>query len=72
LCSLVCSSYCSNPGYLKEHVHLEELARQVHVDNERAQVQTIPDNRRSVIVIERKPLLALRYILPNGQVRSEI
>lgn len=40
------------------------------MDEERALSQHVPDNLLQVLVIVKRPLLALRYTLPDGQIRK--
>ena len=40
------------------------------MDEERALSQHVPDNLLRVLVIVKRPLLALRYTLPDGQIRK--
>ena len=40
------------------------------MDEERALSQHVPDNLLQVLVIVKRPLLALRYMLPDGQIRK--
>ena len=40
------------------------------MDEERALSQHVPDNLLQVLVIVKRPLLALRYTLPHGQIRK--
>ena len=54
----------------KEEVDIETLKRQVRLDEERCRSQNIRDEYLFVIVIVKKPLLALRYQLPDGQVST--
>ena len=49
---------------MKDQINLDNLREQARVEQE----QSIYDEDKLVIVIVKKPLLALRYPLPNGQV----
>ena len=54
----------------KEQVELSNLQDQVRMDEERALFQHVPDNLLNVLVIVKRPLLALRYTLASGQIRK--
>ena len=51
-------------------MEISDLQNQVKIDEERALSQHVPDNLLNVLVIVKRPLLALRYTLPNGQIRK--
>lgn len=55
---------------IKEQVEFPDLQDQVRMDEDRALSQKIPDPHLRVIVIVKRPLLALRYMLPDGQIRK--
>ena len=55
---------------IQEQVEIPTLQAQVRVDEERALSQPISDNLLHVLVIVKRPLLALRYTLPDGQIRK--
>ena len=55
---------------LKEQVEFPNLQDQVRMDEERALTQHISDYYLRVLVIVKRPLLALRYMLPDGQIRK--
>ncbi|KAL9132412.1 MAG: hypothetical protein Q9175_006412 [Cornicularia normoerica] len=57
-------------GELLEQVGFPDLQDQVRLDEERALSQLVPDNDLRVLVIVKRPLLALRYTLPDGQIRK--
>lgn len=45
------------------------LQDQVRMDEERALSQYVPDNLLLILIIVKRPLLALRYTRPDGQIR---
>lgn len=53
---------------MQEQIELDDLEHQVRLDEERAQSQVIGDDNLRVLVIVKKPLLALRYQLVDGNV----
>lgn len=53
---------------MQEQIDLEELRFQAHRDEERRRSQAVNDRDRFVLMIIQKPLVALRYQLPDGQV----
>ena len=55
---------------LKERVEFPDLQDQVRMDEECALTQHISDIFLRVLVIVKRPLLALRYTLPDGQIRK--
>lgn len=55
---------------LKEQVEFPNLQDQARMDEECALTQPISDNFLRVLVIVKRPLLALRYTLPDGQIRK--
>ncbi|CAF9936953.1 MAG: hypothetical protein ALECFALPRED_007017 [Alectoria fallacina] len=57
-------------GELLEQVEFPDLQDQVRLDEERALSQHISDSDLRVLVIVKRPLLALRYMLPDGQIRK--
>lgn len=57
-------------GELLEQVEFPDLQDQVRMDEERALSQHISDDHLRVLVIVKRPLLALRYSLPDGQIRK--
>ena len=50
----------------QEQINLYDLVRQMQKDEEKG---TLPDAARLVIILVKKPLIALRYQLPNAQVQ---
>ncbi|KAL8825961.1 MAG: hypothetical protein Q9191_004090 [Dirinaria sp. TL-2023a] len=52
---------------LLENIELENLVLQARLDEERSRSQYLQDIDRNVIVMVKKPLLAIRYQLPTGQ-----
>ena len=52
----------------QEHIELETLALQGRLDEERNRSQLLEDADRYVILLVKRPLLAMRYQLPNGKV----
>lgn len=56
--------------YLQEQIDLEDLVFQVRLDEERMRSQQLQDADLYVIIIIKKPLVAIRYRLSDGQVRS--
>lgn len=62
--------YSLTSTIIKEQVVFSDLQDQVRMDEERASSQNIPDALLRVIVIVKRPLLALRYTLPDGQIRK--
>lgn len=55
---------------LLEQVEFPDLQEQVRMDEERALSQHISDNHLRVLVIVKRPLLALRYTLSDGRIRK--
>lgn len=55
---------------LKEQIEFPALQDQVRMDEHCALTQHISDNFLRVLVIVKRPLLALRYTLPDGQIRK--
>ena len=53
--------------YLQEEIDLAALVYQVHLDEERLRSQQIQDSDRYVILLVKRPSVALRYQLPSGQ-----
>ena len=53
---------------LKETVDFDSLKHQARLDQQRAQSQSVPDELLYVVIVTKRPLLALRYRLPDGQV----
>ena len=54
---------------IQETIELDNLALQARLDEERSKSQHLQDVDRHVIIMVKKPLLAIRYQLPTGQVR---
>lgn len=50
-------------------MELPKLQDQVRLDEERALSQHVPDNLLLVLIVVKRPLLALRYTRPDGQMR---
>ena len=55
---------------IKEQIEFPDLQDQVRMDEESALSQSVPDHDLRVLIIVKRPLLALRYRLPDGQVRK--
>lgn len=55
---------------IKEQVEFPDLQDQVRMDEESALSQNVPDHDLRVLIIVKRPLLALRYRLPDGQIRK--
>ena len=55
---------------IKEQVEFPDLQDQVRMDEESALSQSVPDHDLRVLIIVKRPLLALRYRLPDGQIRK--
>jgi hypothetical protein len=60
--------YRSQLRKLQEQIELDTLLHQVRMDEERARSQAIHQDNLYILIIVKKPLLALRYQLPDGQV----
>lgn len=63
--------HCSDSSWTcKEEINLAELVYQARHDVDRAESQSQPisDSQRVMIIISKKPMIALRYQLPNGMV----
>ncbi|KAL8784483.1 MAG: hypothetical protein Q9195_009030 [Heterodermia aff. obscurata] len=56
-------------GDLLEQIELDNLALQARLDEERNRSQILQDADRHVLLVVKKPMLAMRYQLPNGQIR---
>jgi len=54
--------------FSQETIDFDSLRHQARMDRQRAQSQSVPDELLYVIMIVKRPLLALRYRLPDGQV----
>lgn len=54
---------------VQEQIELDDLRFQVRLDEARMQSQQVQDSNLYVIVIVKRPLIALRYQLPDGQVK---
>ncbi|KAK0515136.1 hypothetical protein JMJ35_002515 [Cladonia borealis] len=61
---------CVRGGELIEQIDLDVLQHQVCTDEARAGSQQLRDEDRIVIVLLKIPCLALRYQLPDGQIRK--
>ncbi|KAL8671155.1 MAG: hypothetical protein Q9168_004332 [Polycauliona sp. 1 TL-2023] len=56
-------------GHLLEEIDLENLSFQVRLDEEKFRSQQIQDADRYVVLVIKRPAVALRYQLPTGEVR---
>ena len=63
----------SNAFALKqERIELDNLLFQVRLDEERIKSQALQDSDRYVILIVKRPMIAIRYRLPDGKVADQI
>ena len=63
----ICSMLMCLPNP-QESTYLDELVDQARDDEERLRSQVVSDWDRLIIVVARKPLIAMRYQLPTTQV----
>ena len=55
---------------MQESVALNDLVSQAHEDEDRARPEPLSDSNRVVIMMIKKPFIALRYRLGDGKVGS--
>jgi len=60
---------CSDVSLTQEEISFDDIVREVRIDEEMSRSMPLSDANRAALVIVQKPLVALRYRLPNGQVR---
>jgi hypothetical protein len=58
-------------GINQERIELDNLVFQVRLDEERIKSQALQDSDRYVILIVKRPMVALRYQLPDGKVGDQ-
>ncbi|MCJ1273299.1 hypothetical protein MMC21_001089 [Puttea exsequens] len=56
-------------GELFDTIYLKQLQQQAFLDEDRSRSQRMTDNDLYVLILLKKPLLALRYRLPSGNTR---
>lgn len=62
----------SNPFSIQqERIERNNLLFQVRLDEERIKSQALQDSDRYVILIVKRPMIALRYQLPDGKVADQ-
>lgn len=54
----------------QEQIFLENLVLQSRFDEQQSSSQSISDSSRRVVILVKRPLIAIRYQLPDGQVGS--
>lgn len=57
---------------MQEEIDLHDLKFQARLDDERRKYQSTQESDLLIVVIIKRPLVALRYLLPDGQVISSL